>query len=135
MSKNTFPDQGQNLLYVYFYQPLRPEICKKYTNWDNLACLSLYIFKGNVFTFQFLNDKIHIASSNVRDQRQNLLYVYFHQPLRPELSAKWILSMLSAKLRQTKGQLISKANFKVFIWAKTPKKIFLYFCPSFFVQM
>ena len=30
----------------------------------------------------------------------------------------------------TKGQVISKANFKVFIWTKNPMKIFLYFCPS-----
>ena len=30
----------------------------------------------------------------------------------------------------TKGQLISKANFKVSICTKKPKKIFLYFCPS-----
>ena len=30
-----------------------------------------------------------------------------------------------------KGQLISKANYKVFIWTKKPTNIFLYFCPSF----
>ena len=30
-----------------------------------------------------------------------------------------------------KGQLISKANFKVFISTKKPKKIFMYFCSSF----
>ena len=30
----------------------------------------------------------------------------------------------------TKGQLISKANFEVFIWTKKRTKIFLYFCPS-----
>ena len=29
-----------------------------------------------------------------------------------------------------KGQLISKANSKLFIWTKKPMKIFLYFCPS-----
>ena len=29
-----------------------------------------------------------------------------------------------------KGQLISKANFEVFIWTKNWMKIFLYFCPS-----
>ena len=29
-----------------------------------------------------------------------------------------------------KGQLISKANFEVFIWTKKRAKIFLYFCPS-----
>ena len=29
------------------------------------------------------------------------------------------------------GQLISKANFKVFIWTKKPTEIFLYFFPSF----
>ena len=29
-----------------------------------------------------------------------------------------------------KDQLISKANFKVFILTKQAKKIFLYFCPS-----
>ena len=29
-----------------------------------------------------------------------------------------------------KGQLISKARFKVFIWTKNRMKIFLYFCPS-----
>ena len=29
-----------------------------------------------------------------------------------------------------KNQLISKANFKVFIWTKKWTKIFLYFCPS-----
>ena len=29
-----------------------------------------------------------------------------------------------------KGQLISKANSKLFIWTKKPTKIFLYFCPS-----
>ena len=28
----------------------------------------------------------------------------------------------------TKGQVISKANFKVFIWTKKPMKLFLYFC-------
>ena len=31
----------------------------------------------------------------------------------------------------TKGQLISKANFNVFVWTKKSTKIFLYFCPSF----
>ena len=30
----------------------------------------------------------------------------------------------------TKGQLISEANFEVFIWTKKRTKIFLYFCPS-----
>ena len=30
----------------------------------------------------------------------------------------------------TKGQLISKANFEVFIWTKKRMKIFLYFCPG-----
>ena len=30
-----------------------------------------------------------------------------------------------------KGQLISKANFRIFIWTKKPMMIFLYFCPSF----
>ena len=30
-----------------------------------------------------------------------------------------------------KGQLISKENFKVFIWTKKPTKIFSYFCPNF----
>ena len=30
-----------------------------------------------------------------------------------------------------KGQLISKANFKVFIWTKKRRKLFLYFYPSF----
>ena len=30
----------------------------------------------------------------------------------------------------TKGQLISKANSKLFIWTKEPMKIFLCFCPS-----
>ena len=29
-----------------------------------------------------------------------------------------------------KGQLISEANFKVFIWTKNRTKIFLQFCPS-----
>ena len=29
-----------------------------------------------------------------------------------------------------KGQLISKADFTVFIWTKKPTKIFLFFCPS-----
>jgi hypothetical protein len=29
-----------------------------------------------------------------------------------------------------KGQLISKANFEVFIWTKKQTKIFLYICPS-----
>ena len=29
-----------------------------------------------------------------------------------------------------KGQLISKADMKVFIWTKKLTKIFLYFCPS-----
>ena len=29
-----------------------------------------------------------------------------------------------------KGQLISKANFEVFIWTKNWTKIFFYFCPS-----
>ena len=28
-----------------------------------------------------------------------------------------------------KGQIISKANFEVFIWTKNRSKIFLYFCP------
>ena len=31
---------------------------------------------------------------------------------------------------KAKGQLISEANFKVFIWTKNRTKIFLYFCPS-----
>ena len=35
------------------------------------------------------------------------------------------------KKLHSKGQLISKANFKVFIWTKKPTKIFLYFCASF----
>ena len=46
------------------------------------------------------------------------------------------LSLLSTALFRKdndsfKGQLISKANFKVFIWTKKPTKTFLYFCPSF----
>ena len=32
--------------------------------------------------------------------------------------------------QQPKGQVISKANFEVFIWTTKRAKIFLYFCPS-----
>ena len=39
--------------------------------------------------------------------------------------------MHSAAAAVTKGQIISKSNFKVFIWTKKWTKIFLYFCPSF----
>ena len=32
---------------------------EKYINFAHSVLLSLYIFDGSVFTFQFLNDKIH----------------------------------------------------------------------------
>ena len=37
----------------------------------------------------------------------------------------------SEKFWWSKGQIISKANFEVFIWTKNWTKIFLYFCPRF----
>ena len=36
---------------------------------------------------------------------------------------------ISYRTAEAKGQLISKANFKLFIWTKKLTKIFLYFCP------
>ena len=43
------------------------------------------------------------------------------------------LSLLGPRptgIQAAKGQLISKANFEVFIWTKKRTKIFLYFCPN-----
>ena len=46
----------------------------------------------------------------------------------------WEPEIKEKALNIYKGQLISKANFKVFIWTKKPTKIFLYFCPSHIVR-
>ena len=73
---------------------------------------------------------------------QPIYYVYdvpYHSPVltfhrnlnflctgEPKFSLTKISNVVSSK-----GQLISKANFKVSIWNKRPMKIFLYFCASF----
>ena len=73
---------------------------------------------------------------------QPIYYVYdvlYHSPVlnfHRNLSflctgeLKFTLTKIS-NVVSSKGQLISKANFKVFIWTVRPTKIFLYFCPSF----
>ena len=50
-------------------------------------------------------------------------YLQWHKALK--------ISCANNALVAFKVQLISKANFKVFIRSKKPTKIFLYFCPSF----
>ena len=47
---------------------------------------------------------------------------------RTEKEKKWKIG--KPLFARTKGQLISKANFEVFIWTKERTKIFLYFCPN-----
>ena len=65
---------------------------------------------------------VHGASGGIISQ--DLLYI-----IGEDKQQSWINQIvLSAK-----GQLISKANIKLFIYSKKPKKIskiFLYFCPK-----
>ena len=35
----------------------------------------------------------------------------------------------------SKGQLISKCPFGIIVWTKIPTKLFLDFCPEFFLQL
>ena len=48
-----------------------------------------------------------------------------HVVVRPS----WTLKKEGGGAKPDKGQIISKANFEVFIWTKNRTKIFLYFCP------
>ena len=50
--------------------------------------------------------------------------------LESEMEANGDFAIITDKAIVQKGQLISKANFEVFIWTKKQTKIFLYFCPS-----
>ena len=50
--------------------------------------------------------------------------------LKHLLYQAWLRVLFKIWLFVSKGQLISKADMKVFIWTKNSTKIFLYFCPS-----
>ena len=73
--------------------------------------------------------------------KNTLLVQYIDKPLT-QLSILALMSpagplhsgekrFMKLHLAFSKGQLILKVNFKVFIWIKKTTKIFLYFCPSF----
>ena len=43
------------------------------------------------------------------------------------------LKMCMFATQPTKGQLISKCPFGIIVWTKIPTKLFLDFCPEFFL--
>ena len=54
----------------------------------------------------------------------------FSLDLRVDWSENYFVGKIHPILSVSKGQLISKANSKLFIWTKKTEKISLYFCPS-----
>ena len=62
------------------------------------------------------------------------LYVQLHsKKVSNKTSEKNKFCLVSQQSKITKGQLISKCHFGLIVWTKIPTKIFLDFCPEFFV--
>ena len=103
--------------YLVFVSSCSLKTREKYTNWDNLVCLSLYIFfEGNVFTFQFLNDEsakwIYLKSKHTSIKKHTNwtklsclnLYIFWGKfvnfSILNDESAKWIFFWLQLIISQ-----------------------------------
>ena len=94
-------------------------------NNGNFKCRFGKILDSVQYTPLFVKIKVLIFKSH-----GELSHFYIYQLLSEDAYFSKITEIFGIAGRH-KGQLISKANFKVFIWTKKPTKINLYFCPSF----
>ena len=95
---------------------------------SNIMKLLLKTYIRNFREFEKLIAKVSFGSKSNRcplvTTNESWFWLsYYHVTVRPKFG------FLPKKVLP-KGQLISKANFDVFIWTKNQTKILLYFCPS-----
>ena len=116
---------GAGLIFIKLYLVKKIFVDHKITNE-----LKITHCKKNVAYLAILIPSIHALHSEVVSARSS----YCRWFSRRYIIAKqyWKQTSIDQKNinEAIKGQLISKANSKLFIWTKKPIKIFLYFCPS-----
>ena len=99
--------------------------------------MSIFVFDFlhfHIFAFIFLGNRTGI--SDIDDQKQKSQGEKFgHSDSFSLVNNHKFYKTLKfyKKIRDVKGQLISKCPFGIFVWTKLPTKVFLDFCPEFFL--
>ena len=104
----------------------RPHGPKKPRALVKIKCIKMKLFKS------CFNETLTNCTAGAFEQKSHLgMGSFFHGHVTWGLTALFLrkFSLQLSFQCVVKGQLISKAKFKVFIWTKYRTKIFLYFCP------
>ena len=87
------------------------------------------------FVFEFYTQnftRFNVLFHSFKDRRYKEYLVKISDrisKMQQQKSFKLIVQEQQLRSRGVKGQVISKANFEVFIYTKNRTKIFFYFCP------